>query len=775
MAKAVVVDGRAYMRDESGAAFSVPVEDVQRELAAGARIEAPEEYERRNLERERGTVGQQAITAAEGAVRGATFGLGTAALAELGGEDYRRSARERSEINPLAAAGGEVAGVVLPALVSGGSSLGARGVAAVGAPSRLAAGAGRLAERGVEAGARALGYAGESAAARAAVSAAKMGAAGAVEGAAYGLGTSLADSALEGTEWTAERAVSGLADGALYGFLGGAGTGAVGSVAKSAGKRVVSAMTDGKPFKQAVREFADKRVVKSVIGNDIKTFRKLTNDGKNMEALEEVAVKMRERRIPLDDHDAAQKALNVERQNAGKVMGDVAAELDGAGVRGNIPQLLERVDARLADIRGSGIAANRRLADRVERQISTYREAAAEGKDVAFSRLWKDSTFIRKLDTEAAFKQNPAAEQWSKLYQDMRTSLDEAADAASPDLRAKWKVAEKDYAQFSTLYDGAKRESQRRIKNRFTSPSDYGVAGVTGNLLGTLSGIATGSVPLGAITGLLTGGAASLAHKFVRERGSAAISRLADRVASVEMRSDTAARVLAGLDNVKRLPTRVGIVAGTGKDRPERFRQVREAVLKAQNDPRMLADLVEQRIGPIAHEQPEVAFAMGRRIADDYQWLASKMPQPYSTFGKSLQPHLDPPIVPPHEQAKIVRYAEALADPPSVIEDMARGHVNWEGIEALKERRPDVWAGMREMVAMRVAESGTRLEYRKRILYSLAFEFTGDPMLEHVADLQASGTPQEQAPAPSGGVNAQAIEQAGQQQQTPYQQAMEAA
>jgi hypothetical protein len=772
MAEAVVKDGRAYMRDESGAAFSVPVEDVDRELAAGARLEAPDEYSHRQIQRERSTLGQKAITAGEGALRGATLGLGTAALAELGGEEYRQAALERAEINPVEAGVGEFAGMVAPTLVSGGSGLVARGVGAVGAPARMAARAGALGERAVEAGARALGYAGEGTLARALVSGAKMGTGGAIEGAAYGLGSSLADSALEGTEWTAERALSGLGDGALYGLLGGAAVGASGSLVGSAGKRVVSAMTDGKPFRQAVREFADKRVVKSVIGNDIKTFRKLTNDGANMGALEEVAVKMRERRIPLDDHDAARRALNVERQNAGKVMGDVAAELDTAGVRANIPQFLERVDARLADIRASGVSGNRRLADRVERQLEPYRLAAEEGRDVAFTRLWKDSTFIRKLDEEAAFKRNPAAEQWTKLYQDMRTTLDEAVDGAAPDLGAKWKAAERDYAQFSTLHEGARREGQRRIKNRWTSPSDYGVGGVTGNLIGTLAGLATGSIPLGAVAGLVTGSVASAAHKLVRERGSAAISRLADRVASVEMRADTAARVLAGLDNVRKLPVRGAIVAATSKDRAERFQQVRETVLRAQRNPATLATLVEERIAPLAAEQPEVAFAMGRRIAEDYAWLATKMPQPYSTFGKSLQPHLDPPIVPPHEQAKIVRYAEALADPPSVLEDMARGQVNWAGIEALKERRPDVWEGMRFMVATRVAESGTKLEYRKRILYSLAFEFTGDPMLESVGDLQATGVV---PPEPSSGnVNTKALETTT-EQQTPYQQAMEAA
>jgi hypothetical protein len=284
--------------------------------------------------------------------------------------------------------------------------------------------------------------------------------------------------------------------------------------------------------------------------------------------------------------------------------------------------------------------------------------------------------------------------------------------------------------------------------------------------------VASGSISVGTLAGVLTGAAASAAHKLVRERGSAAISRIADRVARVELRADTAARVLAGLDNVARLPVRGAIVASSAQDRAERYKSVREAVLAAQSNPGKLAELVEARIAPFAAEQPEVAFAMGRRIADDYRWLASKLPKPYSTFGRSLQPHLDPPVVPPHEQAKLVRYAEALADPPSVLEDVARGRVNWEGIEALKERRPDLWAGMRELVAMRVAESGTKLEYRKRILYSLAFEFTGDPMLESIGDLQAPSPVAAEQPAGGG---AGATTETGSQHQTPYQQHVEAA
>src|SRR6185436_11627022 len=243
-------------------------------LAAGYQLESRQAVDARSERAQFETPLEQAKAAGEGAVRGATLGLGTAALAELGGDEYRDAAARRMRLFPGTAVAGEVAGALAPGLLTGGT--GAAASVARATPVSLAARAGSAAEHLAGAALGGFGREGAGLAARAAREAIRLGAAGSVEGAAYGLGSSLADAALEGVDWTAERALTGAKEGAIYGATGGAALGAGGEVAKAAGRRVLDAMIgEGKTLRQAVQDFADGRTIKTSVGNDVRTMRKI--------------------------------------------------------------------------------------------------------------------------------------------------------------------------------------------------------------------------------------------------------------------------------------------------------------------------------------------------------------------------------------------------------------------------------------------------------------------------------------------------------------------
>ena len=82
----------------------------------------------------------------ESAASSATFGLSDQAYAALG-DDFKEALRERRKRNELAAFGGEVAGIVGPALLSGGSSLLAKGAGVAGKGIATAAKAGTTVEK----------------------------------------------------------------------------------------------------------------------------------------------------------------------------------------------------------------------------------------------------------------------------------------------------------------------------------------------------------------------------------------------------------------------------------------------------------------------------------------------------------------------------------------------------------------------------------------------------------------------------------------------------
>src|SRR5688572_18725234 len=178
MPEAAVNDqGRAYIvNPETGERGSVDVAELGA-LPAGWRTQSADEVVAQQRASEFGTVGQTALTAAEGAARGLTFGLSDPALAALGGEGYREAALARQEVNPMAALGGEVAGAVAPVLLSGGA--GAVGTAARLTPAAMAARGASAVGRGAVRGAEALGLQGTGLAARTARGALQLGAEGA--------------------------------------------------------------------------------------------------------------------------------------------------------------------------------------------------------------------------------------------------------------------------------------------------------------------------------------------------------------------------------------------------------------------------------------------------------------------------------------------------------------------------------------------------------------------------------------------------------------------
>jgi len=811
VAEVIVKDGRAHLFDETGAPVTVDERELESALAAGFAPQTRDEYEQRALEKERGTLTQQAITAGEGALRGATFGLGTALAAEVGGEEYRTAALERAAVNPRTSVVGEVAGALAPALLSGGS--GAVAGVARATPAGIAARIGHAAEHGAGAFVKrfGLGAQGAGVASKMASEAIKLGAAGAAEGALYGLGSSLADSALEGTEWTAERALAGLEHGIVHGGLGGAAVGATGAVIGKAGRAVLDRMVgEGKTFRQAIHEFADRRVVKSVVGNDIATFRKLTNNGEDMGRLERVAEKLRARNIVGSTDDDMLRAIEREADDATNRLTNVATDLDNAGVKPSAEKLFQQVDEQVKRLREVGTADHAKVASRVEAQVERLRKGSSvrvAHPDGSVTRVQRDPSFteLRKFKTglgEATQwhkqSQSMATGEMQKLYGSVAKTLDEAADTAGGEAARMWREANEDASDFLTLKKGLETEVQRKAKNRFVSPSDYG-----SGLSAALATMVTGG---GAPAAILTGLASSVAHKFVRERGSAAIGKLADWVAGTETRMARSASKLAGgkealavggtvrktgLERLKALGSRgrdnaveardarerVEARVSMGRkvlrgslpllvegDRTERYQAAISMVRDAQRDPTTLLARVETTIAPFAAQQPEVAAAMARRVVADYQYLEAQIPASASDFGRTIGPQ-KPPVVSRADQKKFLSKAEALADPIGVFEDAAVGKIDFDALDAVRDRRPEIFGAMRTRVAMSVAEAEKPLPHGQRVFLSVAFGLPLDASLipETPGEAEAAG--------PIARPSALDPEAAGQEMTTPAQEA----
>jgi hypothetical protein len=239
--------------NQDGRRMAYPADVASRLVAKGTwRQETAEEAAQRAFARENPVASPVGAFVGEG-LSAATLGLSDVAGEAIGGEDFADFRRRSAEDSPLAGGLGTVAGVVAPAVLTGGGSTLAqgatRGAAAlargatstaakvVSAPARAALGIGQAVEQGAARGLARLGVTGESLAGRATLGAGKMAAGGAAEGAIFGAGEALSEAALApGGDYNglAEKLWAGAGEGAKFGALTGGVLGGLGGVGSKA-------------------------------------------------------------------------------------------------------------------------------------------------------------------------------------------------------------------------------------------------------------------------------------------------------------------------------------------------------------------------------------------------------------------------------------------------------------------------------------------------------------------------------------------------------------
>src|SRR5690606_6114380 len=107
----------------------------------------------------------------------------------------------------------------------------------------------------------------------------------------------------------------------------------------------------------------------------------------------------------------------------------------------------------------------------------------------------------------------------------------------------------------------------------------------------------------------------------------------------------------------------------------------------------------------------------------------AQLPRPLTRQSASLTPLREAIRVPKVDMQRFMAKADALADPASVLEDVARGKIDRDAVEALKERRPKIFEAMRQQVIIYTAQRSDALPYKQRILLGLAFDFPSDKSL----------------------------------------------
>lgn len=240
--------------------IALPEYAVQDLIQRGGRLATPEERAKAELDQEGvSEFSQKARSLGAGLARGVFAGLEVPLVGALAGatdreKEIAKQLLERDkEAHPNYATAGTIAGIVAPAIVTGGlsteaqvgvqgSALAARAATAArfATPALGIARMGEYAAAGGRMAAQALGASTETVLGRAAIKAAELGASGAVEGALFAGGEAAGDvlASPQSLADNSDKILAAMGTGALWGGLSGAALGGGGSLVASGGRAV---------------------------------------------------------------------------------------------------------------------------------------------------------------------------------------------------------------------------------------------------------------------------------------------------------------------------------------------------------------------------------------------------------------------------------------------------------------------------------------------------------------------------------------------------------
>lgn len=725
------------VRNKDGTLGTIPADQLHAAIGQGYELVSPEEAQKELLERQYGGLAGGAIETGEGLARGASgslsdplaVGVGQAIGGKEGGEAVRKHLANYKAANPTAAMGGEIVGTIAPILLSGGAAapemaaieageLGAEGFTAgkalaggaraLSTPMRALDAAGNVAER---IAAAAVGEGSENLAARLAQKALTTGARGAVEGALYGVGSQISEDVLGDHDLTAEKLLAAAGHGALFGGLTGGALGAGGEAVSSAGGALARKLS---PY---ARSLGETQAWKSLIPAG--AMKVLTRKAERVSGgargigrflLDEGLVKTG------DDITAIapriEEALGVREAKLGELLDEATmagARVDGARIAARVEKETIGELAKSPNLNSGAIG-------KMEGLVKDLKLVAESG-DIRELRNWR-----AKLDDQidwSATAHKPTNDALKKARSIIEDELTDFGDAATKKMGGDW----------AARYKGAKLEYQRLNVANEAAQQSVQANDLTNNFF-SLRDVVSGAA--GVVSGGPLGLAATLGSKIARERGSATVATIMDRLADLG-----AVRKVA--DRVDRDVARAaaGLVSGERKalTAPERlpissYETEVEKARAAAASPEAQQSAVQRHLQSVTNNAPKVAAAFAVAASRAATFLASRVPKTDNGRPQMLQSNLHPSNVSDADKASFLRSVKAVNDPRSVMRDMEHGRVSKEGVDALREVYPRLYDDLQKKLLNQVASAKKPMTFQQRQQIALLTGIPTDPNLK---------------------------------------------
>lgn len=693
--------------------------EIQKELEKEVKLE--EKY------------GDQSLKAgALGAARGLTFGLSDVALRKSGILS-EEELRELDERNKAASVGGEVAGVIAPSLLTGGTGAVARGAQTATTGIRGATRAGQAVERAAaEALKKVLKK--DTVAQQIVKNSIPKAAGSAVEGTFYGTGELLSEDALGRAEFNAEN----LASSAGLSALIGGGAGGIFGTAQS----IVPIVKGGK-----IVDYASKRLKP---GTDVETAAaklsgltpsKITKlKAQRPEVINNLPNFYRTR-LDLKKFDSAEKLAKKTSESIdtiGKEIDDTLTKIDDLATVDVLPTKAEvgqKIQTTLSqlqkDFQGLPSTAAKRNLRKIQNEMKAWDSWSNNAATLTAKEVQELKTRLQRLAKwEKSFDKLSLDEKMAREASEaVRSSMFDIAERVSTvdkNLAEQLRQANLDYGTAMTITESLSKKADREAIKDFAGFKDLIFADVLSEL---------GNAGL---AGLGVVGKKYLESDYRRR------IQILKQVEKANKKADN--KITSGIKNFltkpqkAARPTSMKILTESTyatpensdkkpKNRQEAFKNIKNNLETYAGDPEILIDRLTRNGIRMEKVAPNTTNSLKSTVLKGVTFLQNKLPRDASPTIKF--PALQRPSQPSSlELAKFERYVEGVDNPLSVIDDLEEGTLTREKVEAIRFVYPDLYLRIQQKVMDDLSESETEVPYQKRLQLGILLDIPTDASLE---------------------------------------------
>ena len=685
----------------------------------------------------------------ESAASSATFGLSDQAYAALG-DDFKQALRERRKRNEFSALGGEIAGIVGPALLSGGSSLLAKGAGVAGKGIATAAKAGSAVEKLTATGLKKLiKDSGKKKFARDVLKkSVEKGAGSAVEGTFYGVGELIEENALGNAEFNAENLAAYGGKGALFGGLVGGSLGGIGQsvsivVPKIKGSKIVGMgvekidnfkqnMTNPTYNAMKLAGFADDKIEKIILEQPVMAKNMPEIIGKVMRS-EGLAKSLASNTSLLSN---SRKYLEKVGDKIGKT---VKAMDDDIVDKSVFPTYSSVAQKQIDSLEGLKKKFQKPDGSALNKEAVSYIKKIDDEINSLF-----EKDLLNKKPYTASELQNMKIK-YHKLGRYDKTGMPTVKDDIN---RVMGKAVRDELVDFAGKVDSplGKQLSQELTDYSslvtFVKEFNKKIGGQTNfprlrDIFFGLGAFGAGVDPVSAA------GAAAMTSAFARsdlknklmvltdiERSNVRVQQKISSSISKFFKGKKfdklpalSATLLTGNPLARKTENEIAI--GRPKDEREAIKNMADNIDKIKDNPvymsKLMMDANLQSSAPQTYQQ--LRQVAGRAFV----FLDSKLPrktQNVNPFIKKSYPISDQEIY------KFKRYVQAVQNPMSVMKDLNGGVLSREGIEAVRYVYPNLYAEIQSKVYDSLEKSGGETTYKQRLQLGILMDLPTDMSLE---------------------------------------------